>query len=283
MAERLSLPIIRHLGEAAIASYVPGATFGPRVMRDWEFVWLIEGDAIYRWNAQEFPAPEGSVVLCRPGAEDFFTWDRERRTRHAYFHFDLHAVPADWPAVESWPIVRRPGEGDILRPGFRHLLSWSRSGSPGLLRLTVLQMLSAFICGEYDCTGVPRDALPAPVLRTLQHVRKTLDRDMAAPIPLADLAKAARTTPEHLCRLFRSAMGHSPAETVRLARLDRAMMLLARSNYSIGEIATLCGFGSQFHFSRRFRDAFGVSPREMRKRLEAGNTPPVLLVDNAWL
>lgn len=275
-----TLPTMCRVSHAGVATYLPGATFGPRSMRDYEFVWMVEGDATYRWNAEEFAAPEGSIVLCRPGGEDFFTWDRTRRTRHAYFHFDLRGIPADWPAIATWPFVRRPREGDILRPAFGYMLTWSGRGSEALVRLTALQMVAAFVLEQFDSGGIPRGSLPEPVAGALQFIRRTLDRDMSAGISLGDLAGAAGVSEEHLCRLFRASVGHSPSETVRMARLDRAMILLARSNYSIGEVATMCGFASQFHFSRRFGDAFGMPPRTMRKRLEQGRTPPTLLVDN---
>src|SRR5947209_929804 len=88
-----------------VALYPAGATFGPRVMRDYEFVWLIEGDAEYRWGDAVVQAPEGSIVLCRPGATDFFRWDPKRRTRHGYYHFRIQSLPKDWPPEKLWPLV----------------------------------------------------------------------------------------------------------------------------------------------------------------------------------
>ncbi len=64
-------------------------------------------------------------------------------------------------------------------------------------------------------------------------------------------------------------------QALRLARLDRAAVLLARSNYNVNEIAALCGFASAFHFSRVFKDAFGQAPRDLKRALQNGATPPV--------
>ena len=43
----------------------------------------------------------------------------------------------------------------------------------------------------------------------------------------------------------------------------------------IAEISEMCGFQSQFHFSRCFKNTYGASPRDMRKRLLAGGDKPL--------
>lgn len=269
---------LRYPDAASVATYLPGATFGPRAMRDWEFVWMVEGDAAYQWNNARIVAPEGSIVLCRPGGTDSFVWDKIRRTRHAFFHFDILSIPASWPPVVAWPFVRQPREGDMLRNTFRYLLTPNRQMQTPAAHFAVMQMLAAFVFNEFDSGDVPRRAFSVPVDRVLRYINRTLDDDAAAPISLSDLAKAGEVTPEHLCRLFHASTGHTPAATVRMARLDRAAILLARSNYTIGQIAAMCGFGNPFHFSRRFKEAFNLSPRAMRQKMNTGMTPPVPLL-----
>ena len=227
-------------------------------------------------------APAGSIILCRPGATDFFRWDPKRSTRHAFFHFDIVRVPSSWPASDAWPLVRQVPEGDILRPMFRYLLTWVATGDPAITQLTMQHMLTAFVLGQIETRDVPRESLPPAVERALAFVQTALEKDPAAPIGLDDLASAADVTPEHLCRLFTIATGRSPVETVRLARLDRAAVLLARSNYAVGEVALMCGFASPFHFSRRFKEAFGRSPRALRAAVRAGETPPTPHLLTVW-
>jgi AraC-like DNA-binding protein len=260
---------------AGIAIYPPGATFGPRKNVDFEFVWVIAGNVEYTSDGVTYPNPPGSIVLCRKGTTDFFRWDPKHRTKHAFIHFNIQRTPADWPPIERWPMVVEPEEGDTLRPLFQHMVSWSGKGDALLARLTVQHMLAAFVLNQSGTRELAPQALPEAVELALAHMQTRLEKDPTSPIVLEELADAAYVTPEHLCRLFRASTGKSPAETVRLARLDRAATMLARSNYSIAEIAELCGFASPFHFSRRFHQAFGQSPRAIRKRIQAGETPPL--------
>jgi transcriptional regulator GlxA family with amidase domain len=77
-----------------------------------------------------------------------------------------------------------------------------------------------------------------------------------------------------LCRLFRKAIGYSPMETYRLLCLQFSVVLLARSNLTIQQIAYRCGFDDPAYFSRSFSKTFGCSPREVRRRLSEGLLPP---------
>ncbi len=258
-----------------IANYPRGATFGPRSMRDFEFVWIVEGDAEYRMDEQVYPAPEGSIVLCRRGVTDFFRWDASRRTRHGFFHFDIRSAPVDLPAMHDWPVVVKQVEGDILTELFQHLLTWANQGDSATLTATISLMLRLFITGQRATHALPIDIAPDPVDRAITHLHQTLESDPATTVTLDDLAEAACVTPEHLCRVFKKSLDLSPMECVRLARLDRSVVLLSRSNFSIGQIATMCGFASQFHFARRFKESFGASPTQVRARVRTGSTPPL--------
>lgn len=266
----LSDPIIHGL-----ATYPPGATFGPRRLRAFEFVWLIDGDCRYEWDGRSVRAPQGSIVLCRDGALDGFEWDPERWTHHAYVTFEVLREPPELPLIADWPVVATPSEGDAIRPLFRELLGRAGDFRGCHDRLTLAHMLSSFVRGLTGSRALTRAPVPAAVAAARSHIWTTLERDPAARIPLDELARAANVSAAHLCRLFASSTGHSPVQTVRLARLDRAATLVARSNLSIGRIAQLCGFGDPYHFSKRFKAAFGASPTKVRRQVRAGLVAPL--------
>ncbi len=260
-----------------VATYPACATFGPRALRDYELVWMIEGDAEYRKEDTAFDAPQGCIVLCQPNTRDFFRWDARRRTRHGWFHFHLRGeTPPEWGTPDTWATVRIPqGETDLLPTLFRRLIAGGMFRGEGPMpttnRLLALSLLAEFVSGTVSSGGgVENPQYPDAVTRAMAFVAAHLEERPGDPLPLPVIANAAFVTPEHLCRLFKTYTRHTPAETVRLMRLDRAVLLLARTNYSVGEIASLCGFPSQFHFARRFKGAFGQSPSELRREIASG-------------
>ncbi len=260
-----------------------GATFGPRTMRDFELVWIIEGNVVYHADDQTVACPPGSITLSRPGMRQAFTWDAHQPTRHAYVHFEVEAWPASWPAPRQWPLVRAMPEGDVVRPLMRYVLSWCKrlaleqdaaaKGQAGG-QWAMAALLEAYVHGPLTQTFEHEPDHPEPVQRVWRYVRQTLDEDPATPLKLADLAAAAAVTPEHLCRLFARSVNMGPMEMVQFMRLDRAVTLLAHSNLSVQQIADRCGFVSPNHFSRRFKQAYGHSPSEVRRRVAEGLPPP---------
>ncbi|MFP4352123.1 MAG: helix-turn-helix domain-containing protein, partial [Puniceicoccaceae bacterium] len=82
----------------------------------------------------------------------------------------------------------------------------------------------------------------------------------------ADIARAAGSSPQHLCALFRDQVGKTPLQYQEELRLVQAMRLLRSTLLSIQQVATQVGFADPFYFSNRFRRRAGCSPREYRRQ-----------------
>jgi AraC-like DNA-binding protein len=69
----------------------------------------------------------------------------------------------------------------------------------------------------------------------------------------------------YLRKLFKSHLGQSPKQYIIGLRLKSAKLLLMEDNKKIWEIAECCGFESNAHFCRIFKEQFGTTPSEYRK------------------
>ena len=100
----------------------------------------------------------------------------------------------------------------------------------------------------------------AAVLEAVQ----AMERNVARPVSLGDLAISAGVSERQLNRLFRARLGRSTMRYYREMRLEKARNLLRNSPLSVTEIALATGFANPAHFSEQFRRCFGHPPRAER-------------------
>jgi AraC family transcriptional regulator len=85
-------------------------------------------------------------------------------------------------------------------------------------------------------------------------------------LSLHQVAASASLSQYHFLRLFKRQIGLTPHAYIQRLRLQRAALLLSRSNETISEIASQLGFSSPGHFSDSFRRYYGLTPSQYRAR-----------------
>lgn len=93
-----------------------------------------------------------------------------------------------------------------------------------------------------------------------------IDEHLDIPLNLKLLEERLNVSRSTLCRLFRTGAGINPRAYWISRRLERAELLLLRSELSVKEIAYRLGYSSQFHFTNEFSRYRGRSPLHFRKK-----------------
>jgi AraC-like DNA-binding protein len=102
--------------------------------------------------------------------------------------------------------------------------------------------------------------------RRMLRARDTMDRDFAAPLDVAALARIAHASPSHFNRQFRATFGETPHRYLQRRRIERAMAMLRDTERPVGEVCLDVGFASLGTFGRTFRAVVGESPSRYRAR-----------------
>ena len=71
----------------------------------------------------------------------------------------------------------------------------------------------------------------------------------------------------YLSRIFKNCCKCTYNEFLTNIRLEEAKKMLETDEYLIGQIAEFTGFNGQFYFSRVFKNATGMTPKEYRSRM----------------
>lgn len=125
-------------------------------------------------------------------------------------------------------------------------------------RLDSLQELAVAPESAEDAAGL------APYL--LRRIQQHINTNLESRLRIEELAACAGMSVAHFSRMFSRSVGTSPHNYVMRRRLLRAQQLLCETRLNLTEIALSTGFADQSHFSRRFRDVVGLTPRAFRQR-----------------
>ncbi len=96
------------------------------------------------------------------------------------------------------------------------------------------------------------------------------------PMTLADIARASHLSVSRLAHVFKEQMGITIFDYVTSVRIARAKHLLLATDRSCTEIGFEVGYNNQSYFSRTFKSAVGLTPRQFRghNRRHASSATP---------
>jgi AraC-like DNA-binding protein len=149
------------------------------------------------------------------------------------------------------------------------LLARPEAAAQSLIRGSAARLLAATALGTFPNTAITeptaqdrRDATSATVRRATAFIEQHPDAD----ISVADIAAAANVSIRAVQFAFRRHLDITPMQHLRDVRLDRVHRQLLGTDPSSGatvtDIATRWGFCNQSRFTSRYRQAYGVSPRD---------------------
>ena len=117
------------------------------------------------------------------------------------------------------------------------------------------------------------------VRRAVRRVQEYIDAHLEHNVSLSALGRVAGLSPYHLVRVFRETTGLPPHAWHNQRRIQRARRLLS-AGVPIAEVALDAGFADQSHFSHRFRESVGTTPRRYRCAGEHVSAHTVTAISN---
>jgi LacI family transcriptional regulator len=110
-------------------------------------------------------------------------------------------------------------------------------------------------------------AIADPVLA---DVLKLIREQACAGLTIRQIVRHSGLSRTKLERLFRDALGRTLQQEIRSVQMKRARQLLAETDLSLEKITPLVGFSQASYLSHAFKREVGESPRDYRRRAQAG-------------
>jgi AraC family transcriptional regulator len=103
----------------------------------------------------------------------------------------------------------------------------------------------------------------------LRRIKELVHAKIEDELTLHEMAESVGLTTAHFSQMFRKSTGESPHQFVLRQRVERAKGMLRAGEIRVLDVAIACGFKTQQHFARVFRQLCGASPTEYREHFVA--------------
>jgi AraC-like DNA-binding protein len=228
----------------------------------------VAGTAVFVQGGRRTEVGEGALLLYDTALPYSFVHP-QRFTAHV-FHLPrqvLGVADSDLRLVTGTAVDTGHGFGAVLLPFLDTLAASAPSYPPAVghrLAGHVVDLFATLIADRAHLAATRPDAGREHLVH---NVRTHIDRNLANPsLSPESIARAHRISVRYLHRLFEGE-GVTVGRLIQQRRLEECGRELARRGRvipTVSAVAQRWGFVNPAHFSRAFRAAYGLSPREWR-------------------
>ena len=136
---------------------------------------------------------------------------------------------------------------------------WDLSGEGSPVEEALMATIRAFAV-EW-CSNPIDLSLPSTRQTKLQEVLKYMERRIAAPLAIKDVAPSFGMSPRSMMRLFKRELGLDYGTFKRALRVRLAAEMLSNGTLSVSQIMHAVGYQSYSAFATNFKLLTGVAPR----------------------
>ena len=251
---------------------LPLHSYGPFVRNHFLFHYVISGKGtllVDDENSQstEYQLQGGMGFLIEPDRVNTYFADRKDPWEYAWIEFSgLRAkeilegsgLSSDSPVY----LPRTPQDGERLKNEILYLATHSQESSYHLIGHLYL-IMDALVSGSSSrrrTQGGKRAQFYTNEAVTF------IAQNYSRAITVEDMARRCNLDRSYFGKVFRDVLGQSPQEFLMNYRMVKAAELLKLTSLSIADIGSAVGYENQLHFSRAFKNIYGVSPREWRNQ-----------------
>ena len=248
----------------------PAHSFGPAARNHYLFHYVLSGTGtLYAENSRkesvEYHIRSEQGFMIFPGQICTYVADSTLPWEYVWLEFDgLKAKELlDAAGFSVNAPIYRPRYKDISREMVSEMMYITKHSDTSPFHL--IGHLYLFLDGFVRSTASPFTN-QATSMRNfyIKEALSFIEQNFQNDISVEDIAAFCGLNRSYFGKIFRDTVGKTPQEFLISYRMSKASELLKMTKLSIADIGNAVGYPNQLHFSRAFKNVYGVSPRAWR-------------------
>lgn len=227
---------------------------------DYQIIYVYRGKGEFLVQGKRRFYDAGTVILYRPGEEQFYSYHCEDGPEVYWIHFTGHQVEE---------LLRRygiktgyVGESTYLKHMFQEIIMELQLKKMGYETMVVCEF-----CKMLTWIGRMEQQKQREVGEEirLDQLVIYLNQNYQREWNVNDMAEYCGFSISYFGHIFKKVMRVSPMQYLTELRMVKAKDLLMEEGMTIAEVADLVGYRDPLYFSRVFKKMVGISPGEYRQ------------------
>lgn len=250
----------------------PLHSYGPFVRNHYLFHYVISGKGMLSVTEENgssvYQIGPRSGFLIDPGRINVYCADQKFPWEYVWVEFDglrARELMEEAGLSNDHPVFHPVSDtaADKLRDEMLRLTQYPDNSRPlGIIGQLYL-IMDALIQGSSNKKKLQGGKLSRFYA---QEALSFIEQNYTLPITVEDMANRCNLDRSYFGKVFKDMIGQSPQDFLIRYRMSKATSLLTSTSLSIGDISVQVGYPNQLHFSRAFRNIYGMSPRQYRQQ-----------------
>lgn len=227
---------------------------------------IIKSEAFAVLDGQRGSVPQNSAILFQKGTPQLYG-SAGAEFVNDWMHFE--PGPSDTALIGSLGVpldavipLTEPAElSDLLKSIFREYHSQNPRKAESAQRYFELILLKLS-----EQTGQKKPEETHPCYPAFCRLRGEIRLEPQSDWRIGTVSKRMNLSRSYLQHLYKAFFGTSITSDVRAWRMEHAKNLLSSTDMTVASVACSCGYDSDVHFMRVFKETAGVTPSAFRAR-----------------